>query len=113
MKHIVIFCMGIFVLVGCGKDGLFGNLSGAQPGWTPDSIKRYIGCEPVESKHCKCTVDLITKKYTPDQVKEKSPIVAADMLMMSKSCDGSLVAMEKPTSGTSTKPPSSPVGPKP
>ena len=96
LKHFVIYCAVIFAFAGCGKDGFFNTLSGTQPGWTAEAVKRYIGCEPVESKNCKCVVEKITKKYTPDQVKEKSPLVAADMLMMSKSCEGSSIFPTKP-----------------
>jgi len=94
---------------GCDKEGV-GNfpLKDAKPGWSVSAIKNYIACEPAQSKKCQCVVKEITSKYTPDQVKEKSPLVAADILSAQVRCEGSLlknpvtIEAPKPSPGTGT-----------
>lgn len=54
--------------------------------WTAELIEKLIACQPNPGKVCDCVIPKITEKYTPDQVKEKSPYVAADMLAFKAQC---------------------------
>ncbi len=78
------------LLTSCGKDGTSSTqnewLKNAKPGWSEQAVRDYIACEPVESKVCQCIIGKITPKYTPTQVHEKSPLVAADMIGAYHSC---------------------------
>ncbi len=61
----------------------------SKAGWTQESIDVLIACQPYPGKMCECVIPKVTTKYTPEQVKEKSPYVAEDMLSIKAECGGS------------------------
>lgn len=98
----IFFLFVLGTLVGCSGGSGVGTNGGvpanSQPGWTADLIETLIACKPYPGPICDCVVPQITRKYSPDQVREKSPFVSADMLGMKADCTaaGSAVAIEKP-----------------
>ena len=54
--------------------------------WSEGAIQSYIGCEPVDSALCKCVIEKITAVYTPEQVRQRPPMVASDLLAAHGKC---------------------------
>lgn len=82
----------ILGLTGCDKDDVAPRGGKAVPlnsksGWTAELIETLIACQPNPSTTCDCIIPKVTAKYTPEQVKEKSPYVASDMLIIKGQCE--------------------------
>ena len=81
-----------FIIISCGdSDNKGGNAPGlkSKAGWTNELIDTLIACQPNPSDTCNCVIPKVTEKYTPEQVREKSPLVAADMLIIKTNCEAS------------------------
>ncbi len=45
---------------------------GSKPGWNAEQIDTAIGCDPFPGPVCNCVVPEITKRFTPEEVRQKS-----------------------------------------
>jgi hypothetical protein len=92
----------LFVLSACSDDGGKGSDKPSVPlkskaGWTPELIENLIACHPNPGAVCDCIIPVVTARYTPEQVREKSPYVASDMLSIKANCKDKLEQVSSPT----------------
>ena len=75
------------VFVGCGRDEEV-KVSGVKGGWSKSTVDTLIGCQPSPGPVCDCLIPRVVAKYTAEQVKQNSALVAQDLLTMKNSCGG-------------------------